>query len=123
MVLSDAFEITEFEESDITEDLNHIKTDLNAFLSKIKTLEIDDESKLIYANVTHKLILSIEYYDIGGSEMLRENLSLFRCITKEEKEADSLFKKLSETLKKAKTVKETLGFFMDTKETIAGLLQ
>jgi hypothetical protein len=120
MVLSDAFESTELEEVDVTEDLDSIHSELDNFLEKIKTLDIDNSSKILYASVTYKLKQSIEFYSIGGKAQLEEALRVFECITKDTKESSSIIEKLHAIVEKASKVQEIVGFIVENTQKLIG---
>lgn len=122
MVLADAFEITDFEEEDISEDLDDIKLDLDAFLHKIKTLDIDNSSKILYANITYKLKLSIEHYELGGVSGLAEQLRVFKCIASDEEASKTVIDRLSSVIDKAQQTKDIAGFMIDNISDVIGLL-
>jgi len=113
MVLSDAFESTPYEENNIENNLESIQKDLDSFLQKIKTLNINDSVKLLYTNITYKLKHSIECYSISGASLLKEELKLFECILKDAKEAKPIIDKIHNAIDVANKTKDIIGFTAD----------
>lgn len=110
MVLEDSLENQQFGETDISDKLKDIETDLDNFLKKINSLKISDEEKLLYAKITLKLKESIKLYELGGADELSTNIKVFECITKDSKEAAPITEKLLIALSAASATTGLISF-------------
>jgi len=120
LVLSDALEMTHLEELDVGDELRSMQKDLDSFLDGIKDLDLDNDTKTIYVNVTFKLKESIELYNIGGLAGVKEALRVFECITKDTEKSKDIVDKLHSVVDKSSKIQDLIGFGVDAIKYITG---
>lgn len=104
-----------YSEQNVKDDLDKIQTDLDAFLKSINTLDISQEEKMLYTEITLQLKKSIYFYSISGIKSLNIHLRAFGCITKDTKEGSSIYKKLSSIVElgsNASTIVDTITKYL-----------
>ena len=84
-----------YSEQNAKDDLDKIQIDLDDFLKNINTLDIPQDEKMLYTEITLQLKKSIYFYSISGIKGINIPLRAFGCITKDTKEGSSIYKKLT----------------------------
>ncbi len=109
-VFAAALETAQLAEQDVKEDLADLQKELDSFFQKIKDMDIDNETKMLYAKVTYKLKESIDIYEISGIDAVRDHMRVFECITKDEKDAEPINSRFSTIINNASATAGLIGF-------------
>lgn len=100
-----------YSEQNVKDDLDKMQADLDDFLKKINTLDIPQDEKMLYTEITLQLKKSIYFYSISGIRGINIPLRAFGCITKDTKEGSSIYKKLSSIIELGSNVSTVVDNF------------
>lgn len=113
MVLSDSFDVPKYAEEDISDQIDGIQQKIDEFMRSVGELDIDKDTKILFATATYRLKMAVDFYKFGGKDAIAEAMAIFKCITKDTPEAKPLIDIVEQALSMAASTATLIGFAVD----------